>query len=197
MPYRTRIPCDSFKKLRCAPAIPTRTRTRRVTPLPPPHQHRLNAIEGWLALGLPEEARVEFNALPEAMRREPAVLEAEFAIHAYHRDWQAAFETAARHVAWHAADSGAWIHRSYAARRRSGGGLAEAFGLLLPAATLFPREGVIPYNLACYCAQQDQLDDAWHWLLEASRIAGADRIRRMASHDPDLAALKPRLPALA
>lgn len=168
-----------------------------MTTLPAPHQHRLNAIEGWLTLGLPEEARGELEALPEALRREPPVLEAEFAIHAHQRHWQAAFETAERHVAWHPEDSGAWIHRAYAARRRPDGGLSEAFRLLLPAAGRFPREGIIPYNLACYCAQQDQLEEAWHWLLQATRIAGPDRIRRMAVQDPDLVALKPRLEALA
>jgi len=167
-----------------------------VTPLPPPHQHRLNAAEGWLALGLPQEARTELDALPDSLRREPPVLDAEFAIHAHHQDWQAAFETTERHVAWHPDDSGAWIHRSYAARRRAAGGLPEAFRLLLPAAARFPKEGVIPYNLACYCAQQDQLEDAWQWLVQAAQVAGAERIRSMAAHDPDLAALRPRLDGL-
>jgi len=167
-----------------------------VTPLPPPHQHRLNAVEGWLALGLPEEARSELDALPENLRRESAVLDAEFAVHAHQGDWQAAFETTGRHMQWHPDDSGAWIHRSYAARRRPGGGLGEAFDLLLPAADRFPMEGVIPYNLACYCAQQNQPDEAWRWLLRAAQISGAERIRRMASKDPDLQALRARLASL-
>ncbi|MCW5557302.1 MAG: tetratricopeptide repeat protein [Verrucomicrobiae bacterium] len=164
-----------------------------MTPLPPPHQHRLNAAEGWLALGLPSEALAELDALPEVLRRESAVLDAEFAVHTLQGNWQSAFEIAARHTEWHPDDSGAWIHRAYAARRRPEGGLDEAFRLLLPAADRFPAEGVIPYNLACYCAQQHQLDDAWHWLTRAARISGVERIRRMAANDPDLEALHARL----
>lgn len=164
-----------------------------VTPLPPPHHHRIHAAEGWLELGLPDEARVELEQIPQALQSEPAVLQARFALCAHRQDWQAAYELADRHVHSHPEDAGAWIHRAYAARRRSGGGLAEAFALLHPAVERFPQESVIPYNLACYCAQQAELKQAWQWLEKAAQVGGFELIRRMALADADLRPLWPRI----
>ena len=118
-----------------------------MTPLPPPHHHTLDAAIGWLGLGLPADAQAELDTLPPELRRWFAPLEAQFAVHAETLDWDAAFVVAEDCVRFHPDQPGGWIHRSYAARRKVGGGLAEAFGLLLSAAERFPEEVTIPYNL--------------------------------------------------
>ncbi len=167
-----------------------------MTPLPPPFHHVLNAVEGWLGLGLPAEALAELQRLPEGLQNDPAVLHSRFAICANGADWDRAFEWAERLVQMHPDEPGGWIRRAYAARRRTGGGLTEAFELLLPAVERFPSESVIPFNLACYCAQQAELNQAWKWLELASKIGGAELIRRMALSDADLCPLWPRIAML-
>lgn len=164
--------------------------------LPAPHHHRLRAVEGWLELGLPEEAQEELDRIPRGFQEEAPVLNARFALCVHRGDWVTACELAERHVQRHPGDAGGWIHRAYAARRRPGGGLAEAFDLLYPALDRFPEEAVVPYNLACYCAQQAELIQAWKWLEHASRIGGAEMIRRMALADADLCPLWPKIASL-
>ena len=157
-----------------------------MTPLPPPHHHTLNAAHGWLGLDVPAEAQAELDRLPPELRRHPAVLETQFAIHAEAKAWAAAFTVAEAAVQLHPDEPGAWIHRAYAARRRPGGGLEEAFTLLLPAAEKFPAEVTVPYNLACYRAQQGQLDEAWRWYRAARELAEPARLRKLALRDDDL-----------
>ena len=157
-----------------------------MTPLPPPHHHTLDAAIGWLGLGLPADAQAELDTLPPELRRWFAPLEAQFAVHAETLDWDAAFVVAEDCVRFHPDQPGGWIHRSYAARRKVGGGLAEAFGLLLSAAERFPEEVTIPYNLSCYCAQQGKLDEAWTWYRTARETGEPAALRKMALRDDDL-----------
>lgn len=164
-----------------------------VTPLPAPFHHSLAAAEGWLELGLPDDAWSELDRITPSLQNESGVLEARFAVCAHRKDWDRAYQLAELRVQSHPDDAGGWIHRSYAARRRNGGGLAEAFALLHPAIDRFPGEAIIPYNLACYCAQQADLDQSWKWLELASKVGGTELIRRMALSDADLSPLWPRM----
>ena len=78
-------------------------------------------------------------------------------------------------------------HRAYAMRRVRHGGLQLAWSLLRPAFDKFPKEDIIPYNLACYAAQQGRLDAAWDWLQRAIEACGdAKVIKQRAMADTDL-----------
>jgi len=166
--------------------------------LPPaPHHHTLNAALGWLELGLPADAQAELDRLPAELRTHPLALETQFALCAHLADWAAAFVVAETQVRLHPEEVGGWIHRAYAARRKPGGGLAEAFALLWPAFEHFPDEPIIPYNLACYRARQGDVEAAWDWLTEAMKVGDPARLRRMALADEDLEALRPRLMSVA
>ena len=157
-----------------------------MVPLLPPHFHTLNAVEGWLGLGLPAEAQAELDQLPAELRMHRFVLNAQYSIHSKRADWDAAHALAEMTLALYPEVAEGWIHRAYAARRRPGGGLDAAYVALLPAAEKFPREGMIPYNLACYCAQKGQLSDAWRWYRAARKIADPTQLRKMALKDEDL-----------
>jgi hypothetical protein len=75
-----------------------------------------------------------------------------------------------------------------------GGGLQAAWQALRPAFEKFPKADIIPYNLACYAAQSDRLDEAWEWLHKAMEAAGdVDRIKKRAAADPDLQPLWERI----
>ena len=61
-----------------------------------------------------------------------------------------------------------------------------AKALLLEAAKLFPEDGMIQYNLACYCAQLGQLDFAQEYLDKSYELGDAQKIKLTALDDDDL-----------
>ena len=61
-----------------------------------------------------------------------------------------------------------------------------AKALLLEAAKLFPEDGMIQYNLACYSAQLGQLDAAKEYLHKSYELGDAKQIKLMALDDEDL-----------
>jgi hypothetical protein len=67
-----------------------------------------------------------------------------------------------------------------------GGGLEAAWDALLPASEQFPKEPIIPYNLACYACQRQRLAEARTWLERAMRVGGREAITLLALKDPDL-----------
>ena len=83
-------------------------------------------------------------------------------------------------------ESSGWLHRAYALRRVSDGGLSQAWDALLPAAKIFPKEPIIAYNLSCYACQMQQLDIARHWLRRAAAAGQKIEIKKMALADDDL-----------
>lgn len=169
-----------------------------MTNIPAPHHHTLNAALGWLGLGLPADAQTELDRLPVELRTHPIALEAQFAVHAEQQAWDMAFVVADTTVRLHPELPGGWIHRAYAARRKPGGSLEEAFAALLPAFDKFPDESVIPYNLACYRAQQGDLEAAWDWFEAAVRADDGDmkQLKARAIADDDLKPLWPKIAAL-
>ena len=77
-----------------------------------------------------------------------------------------------------------WTHRSFVLHEMNR--TQEAFDLLLPAAERFPKCWLIPYNLACYCAQLGRLKDAWQWLEKAFALGDSKKVKLMALDDKDL-----------
>jgi len=58
--------------------------------------------------------------------------------------------------------------------------------VLLEGANLFPDDGMIQYNLACYSAQLGQLDAAQEYLDKSYELGDAKQIKLMALDDEDL-----------
>lgn len=164
-------------------------------PLEPPDSHLVNAVSGWLQLGNAAEARAEFNQIHLAVRNHPQVLEVEWQLLAGERRWLAAADLGERLVQACPNQARAWVHRSFALHelRRT----REAFDLLLPAAGRFPRESLIPYNLACYTCQLGDLPAARRWLERALGLHDATEHKlarlRSAVEDEDLKQLWPEL----
>lgn len=165
-----------------------------MTKLEPPDSHHAVAAIGWLELGNPVEAGEELARVSAANLNHPDVLELRWAVCAEGKSWDAAAEVAGSLVAVAPERSSGWVHRAYAVRRMRGGSLERAETLLLAAFDKFPRESVIPYNLACYTAQLGRLDEAWDWLLRAAAIEGKIAvIRERGLCDADLEPLWERL----
>ncbi len=150
----------------------------------------LRAAEGWAELDSPAEALLELEAIAEVERGELPVLEMFWRVYVGWEKWRPAYDVAGQLVEHYPEEPAGWIDRAYALRRMKGGGLLAAFDALLPALQLFPTEPVIPYNLACYCAQLDKLDEALKWLDAAYAVGDRSTLLKMARNDPDLEPLR-------
>ena len=155
-------------------------------PLEPPDSHHLAAAAGWLGLSCVADARTELARISPANQSHPAVLEARWLLCAREKNWRDALTAAEREMAAAPDEASGWLHRAYALRRVDGGGLAQAWDALLPAAKKFPAEPVVAYNLSCYACQLQQLDIARHWLRRALAAGEKAAIKKMAQADDDL-----------
>jgi len=154
--------------------------------LEPPDTHYFLAAIGWLELGNPAEAGAELARISSAQQEHPDVLEVRWSISAEQRRWEEGLQIAQALLRRAPKRSSGWLHRAYALRRVPEGGLQKAWEALLPAFDKFPKEPIIPFNLACYACQMRQLDAARDWLQRAVAISGREKIKPMALKDSDL-----------
>lgn len=152
----------------------------------PPHSHILSAAQGWMELGDLVEARAELDRIPARLQSHPQVLDVRWEICAVEKNWTAALETARKYLQVDPQSLSAWIHQAFAVRRAPGGGLQVAWDALFPAMEKFPEEPLIPYNLACYACQLQQMDVARIMFKRALSLGDKTQLKKMALGDPDL-----------
>lgn len=153
--------------------------------LEPPDSLHLQAAEGWLELGDHLEANEELEKIEPELRAHPDALEIRWQIFAKEMKWEACVEIA-RSLTNLAPDRPyGWVHLAFSLRRAQGGGLETALATLLPVVTKLPKIWMIPYNLACYCAQLNRLDEAQMWFKKSMEI-DEQTVKRHALDDPDL-----------
>ncbi len=169
--------------------------TTQTLGIEPPDIHYLNAAIGWLGLGCAADARLELENISIEYLNHTEVLETRWLLCTEEKNWEAALEIAQAELRNAPDDCAGWLHRAYALRRSSQGGLIMAWGALLPAAQKFPQEPVIAYNLACYACQLKFLDKAREWLQQAIKISSKDEIKKMSLADDDLQPLWPEIKA--
>jgi tetratricopeptide (TPR) repeat protein len=164
--------------------------------LEPPHTHSVSAAEGWLGLGDLAEARAELERMGDSLQNHPDVLRVRWAIAAEECDWPAALRIARTLVRTTPESSFGWLHQAYALRRVPEGGIQAAWDSLLPALKTFPKIAIIPYNLACYACQLQQLDRARELLQRALATGNRNHIKQIAIEDSDLKPLWAEIRAL-
>jgi len=157
-----------------------------VRQLDAPDLHLLQAAQGWMGLGSLADALEELRNISQENQRHPAVLELRWIIHIQQENWDAALVAATDLVAEAPDSANSWLHRSYALRRATGGGVAQARAALEPALERFPKEPVISYNLSCYACQMKDLEVARQWFQCALKVGKKKEIKSMALADPDL-----------
>ena len=155
--------------------------------------HHLSAAWGWLGLGNWKEAVQEYQQLGEETRQHPDVLEVAREIFIQAGKWEMAVETAHALVKLKPEEPASWIALAYATRRKQGGGLGAAREILTLAQSRFPKDTIIPYNLACYECQFGNQSAALDWLRKAFATGPAGQIRSMALDDHDLEPLWPQI----
>jgi tetratricopeptide (TPR) repeat protein len=146
---------------------------------------RLLAAQGWLELGDAVSAGDELEEITPEEKAHPAVLQIRYAIYVKREQWDMATEMAEELADAQPDMAGSWINLAYATRRKTGGGIPDAKKILLAAEPLFPKDYVIPFNLACYCSLLHEFEDAEQWLKKAAAI-NQKTVREMAADDPDL-----------
>lgn len=162
-----------------------------------PDLHHLRAALGWLELGNSHESLLELDRLSDECRQHPDVLEVRWAVLADQQRWDEAAKVARALIGLAPERPSAWLHHAYALRRATGGGVLAAFNALSPVAGQFPKEALIPYNLACYtCQLQRDTEEILSWLRRAMSIGNRAEILAQALADPDLAAIRPEIEQL-
>jgi predicted Zn-dependent protease len=152
----------------------------------PPHSHVVAAAEGWLGLGNPAEAKAELARLPGRLHGHPEVLRLMWDIAAREHNWPLALDIARLHMSVAPKSLFGWIHQAYALRRVEEGGLQAAWNALFPVMEKFPKNPIVPYNLACYACQLQQQAKARILLTRAMALGGREENTRMALNDSDL-----------
>ena len=145
----------------------------------------LLAAQGWLELGDAASAGDELEGITSGESTHPAVLQIRYAIYAKRGEWDTAAKVAEELKSLLPDIPGTWINLAYAARRKTGGGIPEAKQILLTAEAKFPDDFVIPFNLACYCSQLHEFDQAEKWFKKAAAI-DEKTVQEMAADDLDL-----------
>ena len=151
-----------------------------------PDPMHLEAAAGWIQLGDYDSANDELEKIRAEWRAHPDVLDLRWFIYSHHEQWDACLDIASAIVKMAPDRVWGWIHKAYALRRATGGGMEKAKPVLLEAAKLFPDDSMIQYNLACYCAQLGQLDAAQEHLHKSYELGDAKQIKLMALDDEDL-----------
>ncbi len=154
----------------------------------------MNAASGWLGLGDFDSAGAELEQISSPMQDHPEVLLTQIEICDAGKKWKSLLPVAEKILQQLPKLDSVWIHRSFALHELNR--TQEAFDALLPAAKKFPKRWLIRYNLACYCAQLGQADEALRWLQQAMNLASKKEIKTMALGDPDFAPLRKEIRAL-
>src|SRR5258708_1191859 len=143
----------------------------------------LRAAEGWLELCSHLEADRELDEITPGNRVHPDVLELRFQVYAAAKKWEAALDIAAAIMKLAPERTDGWIDRSFALHELDR--TQEAFDTLREVADRFTQRWVIPYNLACYCAQLGRLEESQEWFKKAMAV-DEHTVKREAIDDPDL-----------
>ena len=155
----------------------------RVKPLQHPATVHLRAAQGWLELGKPLEANEELEWITPQLRSHPDVMEVRWQISANLEKWERALEIATALAKMRPDWPNGWIYRASSLTELNRH--LEAHETLSEAATRFPSDEIILYDLACVCCALKRLDEAQTWLGRSLELGG-EEIKRRALDDPDL-----------
>ena len=149
-------------------------------------QRQLSYAQGYLALGMKDEAAKALAKIAKAERSETPVLVLSLAVHTEQGDWRKEAEVGSILCEREPGEHWHWIQWAYAVRRSTS--LEAAKEILMRGVALHPREAIFHFNLACYEAQLGRLDDA-RVLLETA-CALDETFFELATTDEDLAPLR-------
>jgi hypothetical protein len=143
---------------------------------------RLEAAHGYLGLGMHMEAWNELEGIDPEKRALPEVLNVRVEVCRGLEKWEMMAEIAGHLLKAEPEDPGHQIDLAFAIRRVHGED--EAAAVLVQARQIFPKEPLLPYNLACYRAVRGRVAEAKQLLAEAFSLDVS--LRETSLDDPDL-----------
>ena len=146
--------------------------------------------EGYVELGLPEEALAELDEAFDSTARDPVVLQLRTELLTLLKRWPEAAGICLTMIELDPGNDFWWIQGAYAVRRARS--IVEAEVILREALGHHPRNVLVIYNLACYACVQERFDEAIS--LYGRAIALDEKtVYEMSLRDPDLAAIHPQI----
>ncbi len=165
----------------------------KANPLPRSEQLKVDAAEGWLMLGCTADANDELEKIPPHFRLHPHVLSVRWQVYAAAEWWEAAWVVSKALCEMFPQVAEVWVCHANTVRKYKGD--AEAKATLIGAHSCFPDDPVITYNLACYSAALNELDEACNWLINTFEKKETDALKVAALYDPDLKPLWEKMSA--
>ena len=147
---------------------------------------RLSHAQGYLQLGMVDEAAAELRLIPAKERDGTEVLALRVAVLQEQGRWRALRLAAAELVRRQPAEPAGWVTWAFATRRTRS--IIEAEQILLEADARHPREPTIQFNLGCYACLRGDLAEAKRRVRRAITLNSV--FRAHAKSDPDLDALR-------
>lgn len=155
--------------------------------LDPKSQHLINASQGWMELGDFDAAELELAALPDKDSESAPVIELRSEICARTERWAECEALSKQLVDSIPEHPGYWI--KYLNSLFHQGRYEAAYKESLEVVDQFPKDEAINYNMACYAAALDKMEEADIWLEKCFRLCGRrSELRKKAKTDPDLTA---------
>jgi tetratricopeptide (TPR) repeat protein len=133
-----------------------------------PDLHHYKAAQGYTELGMYDDANEELENVDPFNRTTPEVLRVRIAIYHGLQKWEL-LRVVALQLTRLEPENIQWvISLAYATRRAVS--IEFAKDILVAAKSLFPKEAIILFNLACYACQLGELDTAKDYLGQAFGI---------------------------
>jgi predicted Zn-dependent protease len=156
-------------------------------------QRHLEYTQGYLMLGLVEEAAAELELIPDQDALSDNVLEVAIDVYSMQQRWNSAVTAAQEYARRNPDEPKGWISWAFALRRLKS--IQEAEAVLLEGEKRVGNTcALIHYNLACYRCQLGDKSGAMERLTTACRMEPVWKQSALA--DPDLAPLKDEIAAM-
>ena len=150
---------------------------------------RIMAAQGYVELGLHEEARGELSHLPPEQQERPDVMELNVLCHMNDHRWAEALSLAQELCRVEPEEPGGFIHAAFCLHEL--GRTEAALDLLARGPAALRTKPVYYYNVGCYLARLGQEEKALQLLKQSFEMDGD--LRRDARKDPDLLCLRQKL----
>jgi Flp pilus assembly protein TadD len=148
-------------------------------------QRSLQAADGYLYLGLADEALRELEEVTGDEKTDPSVLLAHVRVLLHLKQWREAESLSGLGTTTHPEEEEFTVQRAFALHQLNQG--EQAVEVLLAAPEWIRRTGILHYNLACYEARLGDLSTARQCIRAAIQLNAA--MKKNARLDPDLQSL--------
>ena len=140
------------------------------------------AAQGYLELGMMDDALAELDSLPAAAQERAEVLHLRVFIHMQAKGWQEALKISERVCRLYPDDTAGFIHAAFCLHAL--GRTTEAKQVLLGGPSALLSEATYHYNLGCYDAALGHIEDAQAHLRVSFQLD--KKFREIAKTDADL-----------